>query len=297
MASFSLVGGSLGPALSAELMEHYTTWIAAIAAFLINLMSLIPLLFVPETLSTAKENPEADADGDNVNSEELQPRSLKSHLSQSFTLLLASFSALRSPSLLLVLATFLTFAPEILGTSQFMAQYISKRFGWPLARTGYLLTLRGVIHLSVLLVILPSLSKLLLRYHSPAKKDLIFARGSIAFAGTGAFLMAAPQIGILMGGLAVHSLGSGLAPLCRSLATSYVTQQEASKLNTMIGMVEMAGSLFAGPLLAWLFDTGMRLGGIAFGLPYFGLAAAFALCFFGLCFVKSPAAEEEVDSD
>ena len=297
MAFSSLVGVSLGPALSAELMGHYTTWIAAIVGFLINLMSLIPLLFVPETLSTAKAIPEADADDDNVDSEEPQPRSFKSHLSQPVTLILASFSALKSPSLLLVLATFLTVAPELLGTSQFMAQYISKRFGWPLAKTGYLLTLRGVIHLSVLLVVLPSLSKLILRYHNPAKKDLILARGSIAFAGTGALLMAAPQIGVLMGGLAVHSLGSGLAPLCRSLATSFVAQQDASKLNTMIGMVEMAGSLFAGPLLAWLFDTGMRLGGIAFGLPYFGLAGSFALCFFGLCFVRSPAVEAEVDTD
>jgi PCFT/HCP family folate transporter-like MFS transporter 1/3 len=84
-----------------------------------------------------------------------------------------------------VLATFLTAAPEVLGTSQFLAQYISKRFDWPLARTGYLLTLRGVIHMVVLLFTLPLLSKVLLRYQPSPVKDLTLARVSVAIAAVG----------------------------------------------------------------------------------------------------------------
>lgn len=95
-----------------------------------------------------------------------------------------------------------------------------------------------------------------------------------------------------MTGLAVHSLGSGLAPLCRSLATSYVAPQDTTKLNTVIGIVETAGSLFAGPAFAWLFETGMRLGGMALGLPYFGLAGSFGLCLICLLFVRTPTPEE-----
>lgn len=55
------------------------------------------------------------------------------------------------------------------------------------------------------------------------------------------------------------------------------------------------GSLFAGPALAWLFETGMKLGGTALGLPYYGLAGSFVLCLVGLIFVHPPAEEEETD--
>ncbi|KAJ6022229.1 Major facilitator superfamily domain general substrate transporter [Penicillium herquei] len=290
MALSSLAGASLGPAISSKLMEYYAPWIAALTSLFINLLSLVPLLFVPETLSTAKDTESIDHDA--IDSEQSEPNSFGYYISRSFKSLLASFSLLKSYSLIIVLSTFLTIAPEIMGTSQFMAQYISKRFGWSLAEAGYLLTLRGAIHLCVLLLILPLLSKILLRYCNATTKDLILARGSIAFAGVGIFLMAAPQIGVLIGGLAVHSLGSGLAPLCRSLATSYVAQEDTSKLNTIIGIVEMVGSLFAGPVLAWSFDLGMRMGGIGLGLPYFGLAGSFALCLIGLCFVQSPRSED-----
>ncbi|GIC85845.1 uncharacterized protein Aud_001685 [Aspergillus udagawae] len=275
MAFSSLVGACLGPALSSELIETFSPWIAALASFFVNLISLIPLFFVPETLSISI--PDSNTPDDNFDPEESQPDTLKFHLSQSLQLLIASLESLKSYSMALVLSTFLTIVPGILGTSQFMAQYISKRFDWPLAETGYLLTLRGVIHMAVLLFILPLLSKLLLRYRNPAVKDLILARASVVFAAVGALCMAAPQIWVVMAGLAVHSLGSGLAPLCRSLATTYVAPQDTSKLNTVIGIAETTGSLFAGPALAWLFETGMRLG--------------------GLLFVRTPPLEEVRDSD
>ncbi|KAJ5140651.1 hypothetical protein N7448_004059 [Penicillium atrosanguineum] len=295
MAFSSLAGASLGPALSVKLMETFSPWVAAFASFFVNLIALIPLFFIPETLSILK--PASTTANDNIGSEESHPNTFKFCLSQSFQLLIVSFASLKSYSIILVLATFLTVAPEILGTSQFMAQYISKRFGLSLARTGYLLTLRGVIHMVVLLFILPLLSKLLLQYRNPAVKDLILARASVAFAAVGALCMAAPQIGMVMVGLAVHSLGSGLTALCRSLATSYVAPQDTSKLNTAIGIVETTGSLLAGPALAWLFETGMRLGGMSLGLPYFGLAGSFVFCLIDLLFVQIPSSEGASASD
>ncbi|KAJ5316081.1 hypothetical protein N7476_006388 [Penicillium atrosanguineum] len=295
MAFSSLAGASLGPALSVKLMETFSPWVAAFASFFVNLIALIPLFSIPETLSILK--PASTTANDNIGSEESHPNTFKFCLSQSFQLLIVSFASLKSYSIILVLATFLTVAPEILGTSQFMAQYISKRFGLSLARTGYLLTLRGVIHMVVLLFILPLLSKLLLQYRNPAVKDLILARASVAFAAVGALCMAAPQIGMVMVGLAVHSLGSGLTALCRSLATSYVAPQDTSKLNTAIGIVETTGSLLAGPALAWLFETGMRLGGMSLGLPYFGLAGSFVFCLIDLLFVQIPSSEGASASD
>ncbi|KAJ5429006.1 hypothetical protein N7491_006022 [Penicillium cf. griseofulvum] len=249
LAFASLVGASVGPAISSICIEAFSPWVSAFIAFFVNLVALIPLFFVPETLSTLKQDSNSEQD------------------------------------LLLWLATFLTAAPEVLDTFQFLAQYIGKRFDWPLARTGYLLTLRGVIHMVVLLFTLPLLSRVLLRYQPSPVKDLTLARVSVATAAVGALCMASSQIGLVITGLAIHSLGSGLAPLCHLLATSYVVPHDTSKLNTVIGIVQTTGSLFAGPAFAWLFETGMKLGGTSLGLPYYGLAGSFMLCLVGLVFV------------
>ncbi|KAF3389372.1 hypothetical protein F1880_004354 [Penicillium rolfsii] len=292
MAFASLVGGSLGPAVSSIFMERFSPWVAVLISFFTTLVSLIPFFVLPETLPPPEQN--RNSEQDDLETEE-RHHSLRSHLSQSLHLLNSSIASLKSPSIILVLATFLTAAPEALGTAQFLAQYISRRFDWPLARTGYLLTLRGIIHMGVLLFALPLLSDLLLRYQRPPVKDLTLARVSVAIAAVGALCMAASQIGLVVAGLAIHSLGSGLAPLCRSLAISYVSAQDTSKLNVVIGIVETTGLVFAGPALAWSFETGMKLGGMWFGLPYYGLAGSFALCLVGLVFVHPPAQEAEIE--
>lgn len=281
MAFANLVGASVGPAFSSIFMEAFSPWISAFIAFIVSLVALIPLFFVPETFSPSKHDSNSEQESDE------EPRDFRSHLSLLLRLG-SSTASLKSSSLVIVLATFLTVAPEVLGTSQFLAQYISKRFDWPLAKTGYFLTLRGVIHMVVLLVTLPLLSKILLRYQPSPVKDLTLARASVAIAAVGAFCMAASQIEVVIAGLAIHSLGSGLAPLCRSLATSYVAPQDTAKLNTAIGILQTTGSLYAGPAFAWLFETGMKLGGTALGLPYYGLAGSFVLCLVGLLFVRPP---------
>lgn len=295
MVLASLAGASVGPAISSKLMEIFSPWIPAILGFFTLPIGLSVLIFIPESFPPLKRDgfPEND---DQPDSEE-QPQcsnSFKSHLAQSLHLLKSSFATLKSTSIIVVLATFLTRMPEHLATSQFFAQYISKRFDWPLAKTGYLLTIRGIIHLVVLSLALPWLSKLLLRKQRPASKDLTLARFSAALAAVGALGMAASQIRLVLSGLVLQSLGAGLGPLCRSLAISHVAPQDTSKLNTLIGIVETISMLFAGPALAWLFEMGMKLGGLSLGLPYFALAGSFLLCLVGLLFVRAPT-EQETD--
>jgi hypothetical protein len=281
MVLASLAGASVGPAISSKLMEIFSPWIPAILGFFALPIGLSVLVFIPDTFSPSKWDVSTGHDDYPEAEEQPQPNiTFKSHLSQSLHLLKSSLATLKSPSIILVLATFLTRMPELLATSQFFAQYISKRFDWPLARTGYLLTVRGIIHMVVLSLALPLLSKLLLRWQRPAIKDLTLARFSAALAAAGALGMAASQIGLVVSGLALQSLGAGLAP------------QDTSKLNTLIGIVETISMLFAGPALAWMFEMGMKLGGLSLGLPYFALAGSFLLCLVGLLFVRVPCREE-----
>ncbi|KAE8147984.1 MFS general substrate transporter [Aspergillus avenaceus] len=279
MTLASLVGASIGPAISARLMEAFSPWVPVLLGFFVVPIGVGVLVFIPETFPLSRQGSTSEAN--NVVPERPQHRTLKPQLLKSLQLLRASIAMLQSPSIVLILATFLIRIPEVLATSQFFAQYVSKRFDWPLSKAGYLLTVRGIINTVILLVILPSLSKLLLRWQRPAVKDLTLARFSATFAATGAGIMAVSQVNFVVSGLALQTFGAGLAPLCRSLAASYLSPRDMSKLNTLIGIVETIGSLFAGPLK-----------GVWLGLPYFGPAISFVLCLIGLLFVRSPEVDE-----
>lgn len=140
-------------------------------------------------------------------------------------------------------------------------QYVSKRFDRTLADVGYLLTARGISQMLILLVVFPALSKLLSKYMRPAVRDLLLGRASACFVIFGTLLTGAPHMGLVI---------SGLNSICRSIAMSYMTSRDKSKMNTMIGISETFGSLFAGPALAWLFSLGMNYK--AFGLGSHTLA-------------------------
>ncbi|KAJ5279150.1 hypothetical protein N7478_004522 [Penicillium angulare] len=282
-----LLGNTLGPVIASNLMEASSPWTPALISIFLAPISMISLVFIPETHSSLEE--ETFPKQYNLDPYDLQPHAIKSYLSQSFHLFNQSLASLKSNSIIIVLATGLIRMPEFIGTSQFFAQYISKRFNWSLSETGYLLTLRGIIHMIVLLLALPILSTIILRWQSSNARDLTLARISTGMAALGMFWMAASSIDVVVMGLAIQSLGAGMGPLCRSLANGYVSPQETSNLNTLMGILQTGGSLFGGPALAWLFDVGMGRGGLWVGLPYFGLTGAFLLCFVGLLFVNAPA--------
>ncbi|KAH8427284.1 uncharacterized protein LDX57_004998 [Aspergillus melleus] len=286
MTFASSFGASLGPAVSSLLMDISSPWLPALIGTVAVPAGVSVLLWVPETLPAVTQSRSADE----------QQTSLKWRLSQSLTRVQSSFAILRHPSVFPILATFLARMPEALATSQFFAQYVSKRFDWSLAGAGYLLALRGFIQMVVLLGVLPVSSRLLGRWQTSDSRDLVIARASALGAAMGALLMATASSQIVVTGLVLQTLGAGLAPLCRSLATGYLAARDTSKLNTLIGMVETAGALVAGPSLAWLFDWGLTLQDVWLGLPYFALTVAFLLCLLGLCFVRSPASRSRVST-
>lgn len=113
----------------------------------------------------------------------------------------------------------------------------------------------------------------------------ILGRASACLAIFGSFLTGAPRIGLVIFGLILQTSGAGLNAICRSIAMSYMGAHDKSKMNAMIGIFETFGSMFAGSTLAWLFSQGMKLRGIWFGLPYYGLAAFSGLCLAGLFFL------------
>ncbi|KAK0645422.1 major facilitator superfamily domain-containing protein [Cercophora newfieldiana] len=299
--SFSaLMGPFVGPVLSSFLMQRTSPWAPLLLTAAIALLGLGVIAFIPETLVPPKETEDDDDDDDDEQEGEENPpanangnisSTIATHLRSSLSRLANSVKMLKSWSLALVLSTFTIQDMELVATSQFFVQYISKRFDWSLAEAGYLLSIRGTINIVLLLVVLPGLSRLLVSSASPlqlspARRDLVLARASALFFAVGAVLLAGPSVSLAIAGLALNTLGSGLSSLCRSLATTYVDAQHTTALYSLISIADVVGSLYAGPALAWLFQTGMRLGGLWLGLPYVGLAVMLALAAVALVFVR-----------
>lgn len=246
-------------------MEKSSPWLPIIIGSLTVPASMGLLVFLPEII-TLKDNPERNA------SEwgELTTSTFTLRFPQFLAGLKTSIQKLRSFPTVLILVTYLRVTSEGLAYGQLLMQYVSKRFDRTLADVGYLLTARGISQMLILLVVFPALSKLLSKYMRPAVRDLILGRASACFVIFGTLLTGAPHIGLVISGLILQTSGAGLNSICRSIAMSYMTSRDKSKMNTMIGISETFGSLFAGPALAFLFSLGMNYK--AFGLGSHTLA-------------------------
>ncbi|KAJ6070454.1 hypothetical protein N7467_011773 [Penicillium canescens] len=281
MAFGSLAGASVGPAISSKLIEQYSPWFPTLTGSLIVPASMGLLIVLPETITPRDQSSERAA------SElgKLSPRTLKTFFYQSWADLKTSCQSIRSFSIVLILITYLRVYPENVAYGPLLVQYVSKRFDWTFADAGYLLAARGIGQMLILLVLFPGISMLLSKYLRLAVKDLILGRASACLVIFGSLLTGAPRIGLVIFGLILQTSGAGLNAICRSIAMSYMGAQDKSKMNAMIGIFETFGSMFAGSTLAWLFSQGMKLRGIWFGLPYYGLAAFSGLCLAGLFFL------------
>jgi hypothetical protein len=294
MALSSLTGALLGPLLSSKLMGLGLLWTSLLISIVAIPLATSLIVFIPETLQVKSF---IDEDGSSRKRSPIS--SAKMHLKHAISQFAESVSMLKSPSLVLTLLTYIIQYPVVIGMTQFFSQYVSKRFGWTLANTGYLLSIRGVANIIVLLLILPGLSKLLLspalpfRLSAP-RKDLTLARLSTLALALGLLLLAGPDIVAVAAGTVVVTLGAGLGPSCRALITTFVDAQHTSRLYTLIGIVEVVGAMYSGPGLAWFFTIGMQLGGLWLGLPYLWLAALCALAGLALCFVTVGKTVEKV---
>lgn len=237
-------------------------------------------------------------------------RTTKSHFSAQFAEARGVLHDLNQPSVILLFVVFAVTAPLGKGFGQTFVQYVSKRYHKTIEDVGYLFALRGGLTLLIMGFLLPLLSHLLTFSSSPTsstgrlprrsfikitpfRRDLLLAQGSALFSLLGFFGLSTPSYPVLVGSLAVESLGSGLLPLCRSMVTNFAGPDggasHTTSLFSLVSMVETLGGLPAGLILAWLFSAGMRLGGgWWYGLPFLYLAACAATGFVVLLFVRPP---------
>ncbi|MCJ1306349.1 hypothetical protein MMC08_009169, partial [Hypocenomyce scalaris] len=153
----------------------------------------------------------------------------------------------------------------------FILQYVSKRYGWPLAKTSYLLSFRASAQLVLFVLVLPGISKLVVGKFSMSNKvkDLALTRLSILVTMIGfAAIAVAPSVALLMVGLALYTFGTGFGTFARSLSSSLTKPTQIGALYTAMSVMDTIGSLLAGPSLALAFKWGMHLGGFWLGMPF-----------------------------
>lgn len=144
------------------------------------------------------------------------------------------------------------------------------------------------MNLALLLLGLPALHKLLANNDPSSQgRDLLISQLSVAVSATGSLVISlAPAVPLVALGIVVFALGSGFAPAARSLATTFVHQDEAGLLYTALAIAQTVGGLIAGPLLAISFRWGLSLGPQWTGIPFTLVAGLFACGFIAVCLIR-----------
>ncbi|KAI0395036.1 major facilitator superfamily transporter [Xylariaceae sp. FL0594] len=300
----SMVGNLVSPGLSSVMMNLTGPWpvmLVGIACLLISAAAAV--LFIPET----GRRPEAK------DTSESHPSDFKTHIKHALEQFKHSLPMLRSPSLAILLVTSLLAQPIMPATMQLMIQYVSKRYDMAIKDTGFVQMIYGAAQAFQALVGLPILSRVMMatmtttrsssssaHRHSHGveqRRDLALARCSFFILVPGLLLLGvAPTLATLVFGLLVLSLGSGFNSFTKSLMSLYVDHAHRSRLFSLVGMVEVVGSVYSGPMLAGLFSSGMKRGGVWIGLPYFVLSSITAVASVLLLLVQVPQAKPPAGS-
>ncbi|KAK4452936.1 major facilitator superfamily domain-containing protein [Podospora aff. communis PSN243] len=238
-------------------------------------------VFVPETRTTRDESPPSDSEEDDT------PKlTLRDHLHNlaSSTLNLTTWLT-SNARIIPLLLTFFLFQFGEAPNNTLLLQYASKRLGWTLAESSYLLSLSAATHLTTLSLLIPALSSFLLRYLrlEEIAKDQRLAQVSAFFLVTGTAVVALTSSPWLFtAAMVLASLGLAFAVPARSVVTTMVKKEHMALLYTGISVLTYGGVLAGGPVSAALFKVGMRVGGGWEGLPFVVATGCFVGCLGGV---------------
>lgn len=320
LMSFFLLAELVSNPLGGILLLWIGDFLTLTLGVFLAILSTLVVASIPETLNFDKEldrvvTPTPVPALENVEETvPVAPKTRQEHLAaawnQTVHLIKTEVSAtaihmLKNKPLMLLM---IPFCLVILGrfVQELLLQFATKRFDWSWSQASFLLTIRSSTNLILCLVVLPFLSKLLVRrFHiHPLVKDLWIARVSGSLLCVGALLIAfAITPAMMSGALFVFSLGGGFSPVLRSLINAYVESHHQAMLQTLLGLLEMGGLLVAAPVLYGSLHRGLAMGGAWTGLPFIIAAAMIftgvtIICIFRLPQEKLRAAdatEAEVD--
>ncbi|KIV95153.1 hypothetical protein, variant [Exophiala mesophila] len=277
-SAFNAFAKTCGPIIAAILMR-YDPWLAIYTGLAMLLFTVILIIHVPETLQL-REGFEATQRGhatkwfSNITWKETR-ESLR-EVMKIWSDWRLCFVALTYPFRMLAYAL-----------SDLIQRYVSNRYGWTLADATLLYSIQAAGAGILLFTLLPWISHQIdMRYSwSTIHKNVVLSRASllvlaIAYVTIGI----AFNIPMLIVGLFVESMSTGLQSTMKTLASALVEGEGQGKVFSLLAMVETLSTMLAFPLSASLFNLGLQKGGGAWlGLPYDMTALLAFVCFLSMC--------------
>lgn len=157
-------------------------------------------------------------------------------------------------------------------------QWMSKRYAWPIRKTGYILAAQTLLS-AMILASLPKIGAYVTRMRTmnAETKDLLFMKCSLAAAAAGAAVIAfAWGRSLLLFGLAVFAFGIGFHDALKSYVTVQLEDTaQATRIYMWISILEVMANMINGPFWASMYALALRLDGLGLGLPFLVCSGGF----------------------
>lgn len=311
MSSVSYVVALLGPALASATMS-LLLWLPFWIGICLLLLA-IPAISLVEDSSAAPSHSSRARHGDEqsrpllsspvLKAQDANPSLVRSVIQRFGVLRSIIASHPRNMTLLLISYVLTSLASS---DTKLLVQYISKRYHWKFASTGYLLSAKAVVNFILLTIIIPALLRSrqnASRHLSPElashRMNMYYANVCLIVSVLGALAISvATSTWMLVPSLFLYALGSALPVFTLSLLKSPFiapkrndqqldTADPDSHIFSIVMMVKTSGSLLGAPLMMVLWVEAIALGGAALGIPYFVSASCYLAAIFVLANIRT----------
>lgn len=166
------------------------------------------------------------------------------------------------------------------GSSWFLIQYVSIRYGWHLAAANMLTSLKAILMVFLFVAILPLASWYLQKKRGTDSraKDMILTKFSVVCLLVGTLGMGlSPHIAIMIIFLVIQTMGAGFVYTTRAVVTTMIQRDQTARLFTLIEIIQALGMILASPIMTGFFNWGLHLGGFWIGLAWIVAAGLFGI--------------------
>lgn len=274
----------IGPVIAAILMR-YNPWLSIYAGLAFLFGTSILMTTFPETLASRIEL-EADGDGHARSRTSKIPKFSWKETCESLKDALKMWSDYR----LLFVALTYPFRMVCYALGDLVQRYVSDRYHWTLANATLLYSIQAVASAAMLFTLLPLISAQIDRRYSWSviQKNVVLSRASLfilvfAYAVIGL----APIAPIMIIGLLIETLATGLPATMRALASALVEGADKGRVFSVLAVVETLSAMIAFPVSAAFFNLGLAKGGGGWlGLPYDMISIGAAISFLVMCLLR-----------
>ena len=157
-------------------------------------------------------------------------------------------------------------------------QWMSKRYAWPIRKTGYILAAQTLLS-AIILAGLPKIGAYVACKGTitAETKDLLFMKCSLTAAAAGTAVIAfALSRSLLLLGLTVFAFGIGFHDALKSYVTARLKDTaQVTRIYMWISILEVIANMINGPFWASMYALALHLGGLGLGVPFLVCSGGF----------------------